>query len=126
EVEKSGLDLFGAAPLAPPPKAMGGAIETRYLSPTLVYGPVWRIYYRVVTVRKPEIKNIDGNQTLDLPFIGTEPPPDGSPLPIPIGIDRGKKMNATEASMIFGLFKIPQKFLDNFVLNYTTWGLEIF
>ncbi|RCK79884.1 MAG: hypothetical protein OZSIB_4038 [Candidatus Ozemobacter sibiricus] len=113
EVDKSGLDLFGFVKCVPPLRPSGGTIDSKYLSPTLVYGPVWRMYYRIVTIEK-------NNQRLELPFIGTEPPSDGSPplIPLPPGVDRDKKLNATEAAFLFEVFGVPKPHVDNLAANW--------
>ncbi|NLI77702.1 MAG: hypothetical protein GX442_14865 [Candidatus Riflebacteria bacterium] len=113
EVDKSGLDLFGFVRCVPPLRPSGGTIESKFLSPTLVYGPVWRMYYRIVSVEK------DG-QRLELPFLGTEPPSDGSAalIPLPPGIDRDKKLAASQAAFVFEVFGVPKPHIDNLV---NTW-----
>ncbi|OIP31728.1 hypothetical protein AUK22_00755 [bacterium CG2_30_54_10] len=113
EVDKSGLDLFGQVRCVPPLRPSGGTIESRDLSPTLVYGPVWREYYRITSLEK-------GGQRLELPFIGTEPSSDGSPplIPLPPGIDRGKKLAASQAEFLFEVFGVPKPHVDNLAANW--------
>lgn len=113
ELDKSGLDLFGFVKCIPPLKSQGGSIDARYLSPTLVYGPVWRMYYRIVTI------DIDG-QRIELPFIGTQPPADGSPplIPLPPNVSRDNELTASEARVVFEAFGVPKQHVDVIEANW--------
>jgi hypothetical protein len=108
EVDKSGLDLFGYARPNSNIDPAGGAIDSGTLSPTLVYGPVGRIYYRIVSIGD---KNAGPNsgERLELPYVGvpqsadeakTQFESDQVMVPMPPNLF-GKKLTATEASLIF-------------------------
>ncbi len=114
-VGSSGLDLFGAAPCLPPLAPRGGSIKAEYLSPTIVYGPVWRMYYRVTSVELPN------GAKLELPFIGTAQGSDGSPPVVPIP-DRKKELNATEAGDVFTLSGVPKDHVDKLIANWDADG----
>ncbi|HNV72741.1 MAG TPA: hypothetical protein PKO06_23735, partial [Candidatus Ozemobacteraceae bacterium] len=93
EITKSGLHIFGHAP--PPSGNINpyGTADFSKLSPTIVYGQVMRQYNRIVSLRrKPGASNppfVDPKDpstpiNLEIPFIGTEPSPDGSAPPITV------------------------------------------
>ena len=112
-VENSGLKLFGYA-RSVPPIGPRGQIQSDFISPTLVYGPVWRMYYRIVRIMVEDGFDKEGarasNVKIELPFLATEPPIDGSApmLPLPMGIERGKVLSASEAMMLFEWAGVPE------------------
>ncbi|MBF0546850.1 MAG: hypothetical protein HQM08_20590 [Candidatus Riflebacteria bacterium] len=115
DADKSGLDLFGYAPLVGNPTRRGGQINTACLSPTLVYGPVQRAYFRITT-----IKLKDGREFV-LPFLGTDPAQKPATLPIPPNIARDKKLSASEAAMIFDLAGVGKSYRDQLVAAWESF-----
>ncbi|HOT27401.1 MAG TPA: hypothetical protein PLU72_04360 [Candidatus Ozemobacteraceae bacterium] len=115
EPANSGLDLFGTAELeGKPASPKDGRINTRNISPTLVYGQVWRMYYRIVSIMTKK------NKRLELPFINIDPGSDGSPPPIPIPpeIKPGTNLTATQALTLFTMFGVPK---DHAQALYDNW-----
>lgn len=115
EPANSGLDLFGTAELEGKPSSpKDGRINTRNLSPTLVYGQVWRMYYRIASIMT---KN---NKRLELPFVNINKSSDGSPAPIPIppDIKPGTNLTATQAKDLFTVFGVPKDHVQALVDNW--------
>lgn len=117
EPAKSGLDLFGSAMLeGNPMSSKDGRIDTRNISPTLVYGQVWRMYYRIVSIKTKSGK------VLELPFANIDKSSDGSPPPIPIPpeIKPGTNLTATQAKDLFGTsFGVPK---DHAQALFDSWA----
>ncbi|MBF0498523.1 MAG: hypothetical protein HQM09_00185 [Candidatus Riflebacteria bacterium] len=101
----SGLDLFGSAPCIDRPRPSGGSIKTADLSPTLVYGPVWRMYYRIVSVKLPSV-----GDEFALPFLGTDP--DNQAAAIPVAAGRTKELSATESYFLYDLCRVDKAYND--------------
>lgn len=115
EPANSGLDLFGTAELEGKPSSpKDGRINTRNISPTLVYGQVWRMYYRIVSIMTKSGKR------LELPFINIDRPADGSapPIPVPEDIKPGTNLTATQAQNLFTLFGVPKDHVQALVDNW--------
>ncbi|MFZ2956778.1 MAG: hypothetical protein WA705_07815 [Candidatus Ozemobacteraceae bacterium] len=108
KAELSGLDLFGYAPCNDRPRPSGGSIKTSLLSPTLVYGPVWRQYYRIISV-----KLAGSGEEFALPFLGTDPDNQTAAIPVPAG--RTKDLTATEAGMLFDICGVGRTYKDKII-----------
>jgi hypothetical protein len=107
ELNRSGFDPFGTAPPTPPLAPLGGADFSK-LSPTLIYGPAMRQYFRGVQIH-PE-----GGQPFEMPFVATNSPliqmiPDLKPK---------TKMNATQARDLFELAGVTQQFAEKIFQNW--------
>ncbi|HNX75034.1 MAG TPA: hypothetical protein PLM07_07575 [Candidatus Rifleibacterium sp.] len=85
ELDRSGFDPFGSAPPLDRLEPMSRADFTK-LSPTLIYGPAMRQYFRAV-----QIQPKDG-EAMELPFTDSQ----GSLLPM-ANLKPGDKLNATQA-----------------------------
>ncbi len=115
EPANSGLDLFGTADLEGKPSSpKDGRINTKNVSPTLIYGPVWRMYYRIASIMTKNGKR------LELPFINISPGSDGSapPIPIPPDVKPGTNLTATQAMNLFTLFGVPKDHVQALVDNW--------
>lgn len=103
ELNRSGLDVYGSAPPTPPLAPLGSADFSK-LSPTLVYGPAMRQYFRAVQIC-PE-----GGQPFEMPFIATS----GPLIAMIPGLTGNKRMNATEALQLLELSGITEDSFKNF------------
>ncbi|MBU1108797.1 MAG: hypothetical protein KKB51_19125 [Candidatus Riflebacteria bacterium] len=89
----SGLDVFGnMPPLGGSNLDPNSSADPTNLSPTLVYGPAMRQYFRAV-----QIQPKDGD-AFELPFIAT-----GGPIVTMKGLTGSVQLNATQAEDLFGL-----------------------
>lgn len=107
-MNRSGMHLFGEARVSNPSVGNGadtGPIDTRFISPTLVYGPVSRAWFRMVTIRNT---NNPGNLELDLPFIATE---FQQYYPVQNLPGKDHEMAASEAVALFKQYKVPDNYL---------------
>jgi hypothetical protein len=109
ELNKSGFDPFGTAPPTPPLAPLGSADFSK-LSPTLIYGPAMRQYFRGVQI-KPE-----GGTPFELPFIATNSPI----LAMIPDFKANKKMTATQARDLFELAGVTAEFCEKI---YNNWEL---
>jgi hypothetical protein len=125
-VGSSGLDLFGYARPDSAIDPSGGKIDTKSLSPTLVYGPVAKMYFRVVSLGDKDADKPNQGVKLELPFVGTQKDPQTGQAAIDILPNLfGKKLNATDAWMIFsasGVSNNPRderaNYLDKLMKNW--------
>ena len=107
-LDRSGLDIFGNMPpiggsrLAPDSPA-----DATKLSPTLVYGPAMRQYFRAVQIH-PE----DG-EPFELPFIKTD-----GPIVTSMGIKGSDKLTATQARDLFVLAGVSTDFAEKIYRNW--------
>ncbi len=85
ELDRSGFDPFGSAPPLDRLEPMSRADFSK-LSPTLVYGPAMRQYFRALQIHPK------GGEPFELPFIDTE-----GPLLEMAGIKLSDEINATQA-----------------------------
>lgn len=106
-LSKSGLDVFGTAPPRPPLAPMGGA-DFSQLSPTLVYGPALRQYFRGVQIQ-PE-----GGEPFELPFIATS----GPVIAMIPGLKGNTKLTATQARDLFELSGVTKEFCEKIFKNW--------
>jgi len=109
EVNRSGLDVFGMAPPTPPLAPLGGADFSR-LSPTLVYGPALRQYFRGVQIH-PE-----GGEPFEMPFIATN----GPVISMMPDVKPNSKLTATQARDLFELAGVTKEFCEKI---YRNWDL---
>ena len=109
ELNRSGLDIFGAAPPNPPLAPLGGADFTK-LSPTLVYGPAMRQYFRAVQIH-PE-----GGTPFELPFLAKNSPV----LSMFPDVKGGTNLTATQARDIFQMAGVTEQFCEKI---YQNWDL---
>ncbi|MBF0408856.1 MAG: hypothetical protein HQM10_16025 [Candidatus Riflebacteria bacterium] len=109
DADKSGLDLFGNAQIQGNPSRRGGGLDTSALSPTIVYGPVQRAYFRIST-----IKLEDGNEYV-LPFVGTDPAHKPATIPLPPDISRDKKLTASQAALVFDIAGVGKTYRDKLI-----------
>ncbi|MDN5278256.1 MAG: hypothetical protein PWR01_2221, partial [Clostridiales bacterium] len=107
ELNKSGLDVFGMAPPTPPLAPLGGADFSK-LSPTLVYGPAMRQYFRGVQIHPK------GGQPFEMPFIATN----GPILSMIPGLKGNTKLTATQARDLFELAGVTKEFCDKIYQNW--------
>ena len=109
ELNRSGLDVFGMAPPTPPLAPLGTADFSK-LSPTLVYGPAMRQYFRGVQIH-PE-----GGEPFEMPFIAT-----GGPIIAMMPDIKGnKRLTATQARDLFELAGVTKDFCEKI---YRNWDL---
>ncbi len=106
ELNRSGLDVFGCAPPTPPLAPLGGA-DFSQLSPTLVYGPAMRQYFRAVQIH-PE-----GGEAFEMPFIATD-----GPIIKMMNIKGSVKLNATQAREIFEVAGVTKEFTEKIYRNW--------
>ena len=104
DADKSGLHLFGYAPPIGRPQTSGGAIDTKQLSPTLVYGAVFRKYFSILSLK------LTNGDEVALPYLGTNPDENGKDA-LPVS-SRDNELTATEASMLFDTAGIKNPFKD--------------
>lgn len=104
DADKSGLHLFGYAPPVGRPQTSGGVLDTKKLSPTLVYGAVFRKYFSILSLKLPN------NEEIALPYLGTNPDENG-PDALPVQ-SRDAELGATQAAMLFDMAGIKNPFKD--------------
>ena len=107
ELDKSGLDVFGTAAPSGAAKPEGRA-HFENLSPTLVYGPAMRQYFRGVQVHPK------GGQPIELPFIAKNSPL----LQMIPGIKESTTLTATQARDLFQLAGLPENFNQKLFNNW--------
>ncbi len=97
-LEYSGFHPWGAAPPTSTPAPKGSADFTK-LSPTLVYGPAMRQYFRAVQFRTED--GVD----IELPFVASETfkslMDSGNTVELFKGMDYDKEMTASQAEFLF-------------------------
>jgi hypothetical protein len=113
ELELSGLDVFGNAPPVGALGSRNGADFTK-ISPTIVYGPAMRQYFRGVQIHP------DGGDPVELPFVATNSPIIGM---VEGNISGGTNLTATQAKQLFvhaGLVDTPDQneFIDKLYKNW--------
>lgn len=106
-LDKSGLKVFGNAPPRAPLSPTGGA-DFSQLSPTLVYGPAMRQYFRGVQVHPKD------GEPFELPFIASNSPA----LAMMPDVKPNTKLNATQARQIFEMSGVTTEFVDQIVRNW--------
>jgi|GEM_PF-913671 len=120
DVRCSGIDLFGYAKPAGASSKLtspNDPIDTSYISPTIVYGSVWRKYFRVVSVRgeNDTWPKDTPFRAVDLPFW---PVDDSSKKLIPWPFKTGNDVSATEASQICKYYEMSD---DNIKVLINNW-----
>jgi len=107
-LDRSGLDIFGNMPpiggsrLAPDSPA-----DATRLSPTLVYGPAMRQYFRAVQIHP------DGGEPFELPFIATS-----GPIVTSLNIKGNTELTATQAKDLFVLAGVSTEFAEKIYKNW--------
>lgn len=97
EINRSGLDVFGNAPPLDRLDPLGRA-DFSQLSPTIVYGPAMRQYFRGVQIHPKD------GEPIELPFIASD-----SPLLQMAGIERNKDMTATQVIQLMNLSGVTEE-----------------
>ncbi|NCB37653.1 MAG: hypothetical protein EOM80_02685 [Erysipelotrichia bacterium] len=103
-IDLSGLDIFGSAPPLDRLEPMSRADFTK-LSPTLVYGPAMRQYFRGVQVHPKD------GEPFELPFV------DKTQITMH-GNDFKAKLNATEAADLFEFAGVERLFVQKLKRNW--------
>lgn len=110
--EYSGFAPFGAAVhTSPSTTPLDTGVDFKKLSPTLIYGPAMRKYFRAVQIRTKDTKN-----EIELPFIAVEHLQQLQALNPKVATD--SILVASEAQMLFTLAKVPKDHVDKIVQNW--------
>ena len=110
DLSVSGFEPFGSiqpaqyASLAPL-----GKVNFSYFSPTIVYGPAMRQYFRAVQFRKKGVR--DSNQWYEFPFVASE-------TFKALNIKENHYMNATEARFLFMNAGVPEQHVEKLIANW--------
>ncbi len=106
ELDRSGFDPFGSAPPLDRLEPMSRADFTK-ISPTLIYGPAMRQYFRAVQIHPKD------GEPIELPFTDSQ----GTFLSM-IGAKASDKLNATQAAELFRLSGVENEFVEKIKRNW--------
>ena len=107
EVDRSGFDPFGSAPPLDRLEPMSRADFSK-MSPTLIYGPAMRQYFRAVQIHPKD------GEPIELPFIDSK----GPLIQMIPGLDLKTKMTATQAAQLFELAGVDKDFVEKIRRNW--------
>ncbi len=108
-IDRSGFDVFGNMPPIPGSTlAPDGPADATKLSPTLVYGPAMRQYFRAVQIHPDGV-----DKPLELPFIATD-----GPIVSAMNVKGNVELNATQARDLFVNSGVPESFADRLYQNW--------
>lgn len=106
DLDRSGLMVFGHAPPLDNIEPLSRADFSK-LSPTIVYGPAARQYFRSVQLQPP------GGEPFELPFIDVDLHLKAFP-----GLDDGSTLTATQARDLFIMAGVPDTFSEKIMKNW--------